>query len=45
MPGRDCPENLRNLKKTQLEFEIGPLRQKIEFSAIELRDGFGPLKT
>ena len=31
MPGRDGPENLRILKKSQLRVEIGPWRQKVEF--------------
>ena len=35
MPGRDGPENLRILKKSQLRVEIGPRRQTIEFSATE----------
>ena len=30
MPGRDGPENLRILKKSQLKVEIGPRRQIIE---------------
>ena len=34
MPGIDDPENLRILKKTQFEVEIGPWRQTVEFSAI-----------
>ena len=40
MPGRDGPENLRILKKSQLRVEIGPWRQRIEFSAIEARVEF-----
>ena len=39
MPGRDGPENLRILKKSQLRVEIGPWWQRIEFSVIELRVG------
>ena len=31
MPGRDGPENLRILKKSQWRVEIGPWRQKFEF--------------
>ena len=34
MPGRDDPENMRILKKSQLRVEIGPCRQIVEFSAI-----------
>ncbi len=36
MPGRDRPENLRILRKSQLRVDIGSYRQRIEFSAIEL---------
>ena len=35
MPGRDGPENLRFLKKSQLKVDIGPCRQTVEFSDIE----------
>ena len=42
MPGRDGPENLRILKKTQLRVDIGPWRQRIKFSAMESSSwGFG----
>ncbi len=34
IPGRDGPENLRILKKSQLKVDIGPWRQIVEFSAI-----------
>ena len=34
MPGRDGPENLRILKKSLFKVDIGPWRQRIEFSAI-----------
>ena len=30
MPGKDGPENLRILKKSQLKVEIGPWRQTVE---------------
>ena len=39
MPGRDGPENLRILKKRQLKVDIGPCRQRVVFSAMELRVG------
>ena len=35
MPGRDGPENLRILKKSQLRVEIGPCRQIVGDSATE----------
>ena len=39
MPGRDGPENMRFLKKSQLKVDIGPCRQ-----TDESRVGFGPMK-
>ena len=38
MPGRDGPENLRLLKKSQLELEIGLCRQTVRDSAIESKN-------
>ena len=35
MPGRDGPENLRILKKSQLKVEIGPWNRVVGESAIE----------
>ena len=34
MPGRDGPENLRILKKSQLRVEIETWRHRIEFSTV-----------
>ena len=39
IPRRDGPENLRNLKKSQLKVDIRPWRQTVKFSAIEARVG------
>ena len=44
IPGRDGPENLRILKKSQLKGEIGPWRHIVEFQPLRYRLGFGPLK-
>ena len=35
MPGRNGPENLRFLKKSQLEVKIGPWKQTVGDSAID----------
>ena len=46
MPGRDGPENLRILKKSQLRVEIGPWRQTVEFLPLKDVVGFfGSLPT
>ena len=44
MPGRDGPEDLRILKKSQLRVEFGPWRQRVEFLPLRHRVVFGPLK-
>ena len=44
MPGKDGPENLRILKKSQLGVEIGPWKTRVEFLPLRHRVGFGPLK-
>ena len=45
MPGRDGPENLRILKKSQLKVvDIGPWRQRIEFLPLRHRVEFLQLK-
>ena len=44
MPGRDGPENLRILKKSQLEFEIRPYGRESRVPAIDMTVGFGLLK-
>ena len=44
IPGRDGPENLRILKKSQLRVEIGPWKQRVEFLPLRHRVAFGPLK-
>ena len=44
MPGRDGPENLMMLKKSQLKVDIGPWRQIFEFLPLRHRVeswGFG----
>ena len=41
MPGRDDPENLRILKKSQLRLDHGC---RVEFLPLRQRVGFGPLK-
>ncbi len=41
MPGKDGPENLRILKKSQLKVDIGPWRQIVE-SLILLDLGLKP---
>ena len=35
MPGNDGPENLKILKKIQLEVDFGPCRQTVGLSATE----------
>ena len=34
VPGRDGPENLRILKKSQLKVDIGPWKTRVEFSTV-----------
>ena len=43
MPGRDGPENLRILKKSQLKVDTGPCRQRVEFLPLSWELGILPL--